>query len=656
MKKSKKKTQQRSDNAAPVRDQPVESHRPQSNLSPLPGFAHSISACLSSLPSILHWMFLFLVTPTFIFLAVCTPPFQSPDELTHFERAYQITNGGLYGGTGGNVDQGIDAAIAPYSQLPFNSNARVTAADKDAAAKAQWTGHTVYHDFFNTAQYPPVGYLPQALGVALGRIASLSIVHTLLLARLLNGTFAILLSAFAIYCCRRGKLLIFALLLMPMTISLFGSCSQDAALISLTALTFALVSRQISEGVPFTRNMTIVLAAALLIVVSGRPPYLPLLFVLLIPGILPPWQKKPAWFSGASLAGLLAFVTVVWWMLSSSTYGATRTITDGTNSATAGPRLQLLNMLQHPGVIATIVRDFDYRSLAQGFIGNLGWIDTFMPNPYYLIFGLVLLVAVAAETINRIRPKSSSVAIVLIATLSAVAGVFLSLYLIWTPINSKIIWCVQGRYLIPPALAGSIGLPYLARWDRGYRLATAAVVLCQLLTFVYLPKVIFERYYLMTNTPNFIKERLYFADALQNHGNPDEAAQEYRQVIAADPKNYEAHNGLGSVLANKQQSREALMEFRLSLDINPNQSIAHYQIGRILEEANQLPAAQVEFSEAVRLDPSNGHSHNALGAVLFQLGSREKAIEQFNEALRIDPSDADAKQNLAIAQAQIRTN
>ena len=343
-------------------------------------------------------------------------------------------------------------------------------------------------------------------------------VHTLIFARLLNGAFAIFISAFALYCCRRGKLLMFAVLLMPMTISLFGSCSQDASLISLTALAFALVSRQISEGVPFSLRAAIVLASALLIVVSGRPPYLPLLFVLLIPGILPRWEKKPAWLpgyqSGRSAGGPdRPLVDAHFYALCGrKTYHRWGPI------ASADPGLQLLNMLHHPGVIVKIISGLHYRSLANGFIGNLGWIDTLMPRPYYLIYGLILLIALAGETIYRSRFRFSNAAIVLVAAISAVIGVFLSLYLIWSPIGLPIIACLQGRYLIPPAIAGCIGLPLLVRWDRGYRLAIATVALCQIITFFVLPKVIFERYYLMARTPNFIHERLYYADALQAHG------------------------------------------------------------------------------------------------------------------------------------------
>ena len=110
-----------------------------------------------------------------------------------------------------------------------------------------------------------------------------------------------------------------------------------------------------------------------------------------------------------------------------------------------------------------------------------------MPRPYYVVMGLMLLVAMIGEMVYRSRLRNSATALILFATLSAVAGVL---------VGSRILGGMQGRYLIPLAIAGSIGLPRFIRSDRGYRLATAVVVLCQLLTFFYLPKVIIERFYL----------------------------------------------------------------------------------------------------------------------------------------------------------------
>ncbi len=176
----------------------------------------------------------------------------------------------------------------------------------------------------------------------------MSVVHTLILSRLLNGALAMFISAFALYWCRRGKLIMFAVLLMPMTMSLYGSCSQDALLISIACLAFAIVSRQISEGAPLSLRMTIVLASALLFVILARPPYVPLLLVLFIPGILPQWGKKPAWLTSLSLAGLLAVITVLWWILAAPSPPPA-----ASSNVNAGMQLQYI--LHNPGVIWVII-------------------------------------------------------------------------------------------------------------------------------------------------------------------------------------------------------------------------------------------------------------------------------------------------------------
>jgi len=455
----------------------------------------SIGSELVWLPSLLPWIFLLLGTPVVIFLSICTPPFQSPDEFRHFERAYQISNGGLYGRSGGYVDQGIEEVFSHYSQLPFNPRARVAAADESAAACVKWTGRRVYRNFSNTAVYPPIGYLPQTLGVALGRIAHLSIVRTLILSRLLNAVLAILISVIALHWCRSGRLAMFAILLLPMVSSLFGSCNQDASLISTTCLVCALISHQLATGVPLSLRMTIVLALALLILSLERPPYMALLLVLLIPGMLVRWRRTPHWFTGVSLAAILAILTMTWWVAAFSSAKAT---TDPNATGTIDARMQLLGILHHPAIlpVATINSYHHFFGYAAGFIGNLGWMDTPMPLPYYGVMGLVLLVAVIGEMTCRSRFRAGVTSIIFIAILLAAMGILLIEYLTWTPVGARIVDGIQGRYLIPLAIAAGISLPCLVRSDRFYRLATATVVFCQLLTFFYLPGVIIERYYL----------------------------------------------------------------------------------------------------------------------------------------------------------------
>src|SRR5277367_3352234 len=121
--------------------------------------------------SLLPWIFLVFGAILVTFLAVWTPPFQSPDELVHFKRSYQMTEGEFLGGNGGTFDAGIDDLYAHYAELPFHSQARVNPADEQAAADVRWTGHRVRRSFSNPSTYPPIGYLPQAAGIVIGRVS-----------------------------------------------------------------------------------------------------------------------------------------------------------------------------------------------------------------------------------------------------------------------------------------------------------------------------------------------------------------------------------------------------------------------------------------------------------------------------------------------------
>ena len=402
----------------------------------------------------------------------------------------------LRGGGGGYADSAIEQLYACVAALPFKNKARFTAADRAKAEEVQWTGHLIDYQFPNTTVYAPTGYLPQALGVAFGKVTGMGVMRTLELARLLNGTFAILVCALALCWCRRGKVVMFVVLLMPMTLSLFASCNQDTTLIALTCLAFAIVSRQIAAGAPLSLTQATVLALSLLIVCLGRPPYVPLLLVLLIPHLLPPWRSKPSWLPGPFLAASLVAATVVWWRVASaSTRGL---VPPSAAYGAVDAKLQLLNLFHHPGTVA-VLAGYVFRHAAvyfAGMVGVMGWLDTPMPPSYYLAMVLVLLTACLAELALGGKVKRSATALLLVSPLAALAAVFLIEYLTWTWVGAPAIYGVQGRYGIPLAIAAGVGLPPLAGSAKIRERATAIVVLSQILTLVCLPRVIMARYYL----------------------------------------------------------------------------------------------------------------------------------------------------------------
>lgn len=458
--------------------------------------AEFLRSPLRSLPSMLHWVFVLFAAPLVVFLAVRTPAFQSPDEDNHFYRSWQIAHGGLFSSGGGYVDSGIEQLWACVANLPFKPHAKVTDADAACERTVSWSGKTVYREFPNTAAYFPAGYIPQALGILIGRAIGIGVLNTLFLARILNGAACVAICAFALSVCRGGKILIFAVLLLPMTLSLFASSSQDALLIALACLAFSLISRQLDTGAPMTRKIAAIVFALLLIISLARPINAALALVFFVPGILQPKHSKRLWIAGSALTCIVVALTVAWW---GAAIGAQRNSarTYVPTSFHVDPKLQLAFLLHHPSIVATLLGSVVHQTglhLAST-VGVLGWLDTIMPAPYYLAMLLVLVVAATGEFANGRAISRVAVVLILFATIVSVAGVFFTSYLMFSPVGAMGLYGVQGRYFIPLIIAAAVGLPCLGNSSKYYERATAIVVLAQLLTVAVLPHVIMARYY-----------------------------------------------------------------------------------------------------------------------------------------------------------------
>jgi uncharacterized membrane protein len=465
------------------------------------GFRQLLRARLLTLSSGLHWVFLLFAVPLVVFLAVRTPAFQTPDEVNHFFRSYQVAHGVLFAREGGYTDSAIDDLYTFVAKLPFNPQAHMTAAEVAGARTVRWSGRLKYHSFPNTAAYFPADYIPQAFGILIGQACGLGVLNTLILARLLNGAAAIVICAFALALCRRGKVMIFAVLLLPMTLSLFASCSQDATLIALACLAFSLISRQLEAAVPMTSATAAVVFGAIFIIAIGRPPHAALALVFFIPGLLPSRSKTRQRLTALVLTGITVTFTLAWWIAGLL---GTRSISQSYESlgppiapGNVDPKMQLINLLHHPGIVGNLLGYAVYHRTEYigQFIGCLGWLDTVMPLLYYLAMIMVFALAVIAEMGHGPAIPRVATAIILGASLVSIAGVFFIQYLISTPVG-QVALTMQGRYFIPIVVAIAAGLPSLGDSSRQtYDRATWIVVAAQLITVAVLPHVIMARYY-----------------------------------------------------------------------------------------------------------------------------------------------------------------
>ena len=89
---------------------------------------------------------------------------------------------------GGIVDEGISAPMALFRNIPFHSEVKYTPEMEREAKSFSWSDNTIERSFVNTAIYPPLFYIPAAVGYWLGKGADIGVVQTLYLSRNADAT------------------------------------------------------------------------------------------------------------------------------------------------------------------------------------------------------------------------------------------------------------------------------------------------------------------------------------------------------------------------------------------------------------------------------------------------------------------------------------
>lgn len=438
------------------------------------------------------------------FLGVNMPPFQNPDEPNHFLKTAQIADGRLFstrfsgtaadGSTiayaGGRVDPGPLIAYRLFTGLIAHPDVRATRAYWEP--RVLWSNERVMLGFPNTAMYPPVLYTPAAVGVVIGRVARWSVTRTLALSRVLTGVAAVALGAVAVAVAGAGAASIFAVLTLPMSLSLMASVSQDALLLSCSALVGAILLRLRRETAR-PEAWLAALVGLLVLIVTAKPPYAPLgLIVLGVSAVR--WRARIV-----ALAVIVA--AVVGW---SAFVAATAYTNFGHRPGTpVDPSAQVSLLIEHPARIFVVVwRTFSDSSglYLNEFIGRLGWLDTVLPALYQWTAVAMLGVAAVVSSLPVRRDPAGAFgrASITAGILLAAFGTVVSFYISWTAPGDPLIDGFQGRYFLPLALTAVGLLPALVRPRlRRLRLALlAGVAAFPIVSLGTVMWAVIERYYL----------------------------------------------------------------------------------------------------------------------------------------------------------------
>ncbi len=412
------------------------------------------------------------------FLCFLTPPFYMPDEVNHAKRELELGRGELLAhetaqGVGGAVDTNVlrvmersgilqVAVIARFPKIRQRPDGRLTAAQLAEMRQVRWSGVSVFTKFQNTALYPPLLYLPQALGWRLGELIGAPVVESLWLARLLASLSAILLGWLALRLCGDGRWALLLCLLLPTELALNASCSQDALLLPAACLAAVLLARSMQLGLAASTSELAGVVLLLTACIGARVPYLPMAFAILLPVMNLPRLETRA--LGRSMAALAILVLLVGgWASLVHHFG---TMTD----PAANPALQAAFVLHQPLRAAVfLLRGTAAVTPILAVMGLevLGGNDVFAPKFVYGLLALgVVLVLWLAPRLPTIQNRAR--ALLFGSLLGTVLLMSLSEYLIWTPVGVPAVRGLQSRYYLP-LLPFTLLLPvwkelHLPRW------------------------------------------------------------------------------------------------------------------------------------------------------------------------------------------------
>lgn len=391
----------------------------------------------------------------FLFL---TPPMQTPDEVQHFYRSYQIselhfTASKVNNGYGGTIPVSVEK-IAPLlkGNIPGNDSNKVKLSTLHFASKIKLNPSVSAPIRFDNATInSPIVYFPQAFGVGLGRIVHLNPFWLIYLGRFFNLIIWLIIVYLAIKLTPVGKWAFAAIALIPMSLSQVASLSPDALQVGFAALLIASILNLRARDKKLSTKGLVLFSILIICISLLKVAYLPLLLTVLFV----PKRVIGNWFKTGLI--VVAFAIGFAWNLSILPNAKTIPPYLGLPT-TINSHLQTHYVLHNPVTYSStlLVNLFGPPSsaVAPSIIGLFGWNDTTLPYWIQIIAVLTLVAALLyrnekKSVIESITRKSRIGWAILI--LITMVLLYTTLYIGYTPIATNIIDGIQGRYFIPVA-------------------------------------------------------------------------------------------------------------------------------------------------------------------------------------------------------------
>lgn len=298
----------------------------------------------------------------------------------------------------------------------------------------------------------PVAYLPQALGISFARILHLNSIWLAYMGRFFNLLFFVAITTLAMRRLPFGKEVLFGTAILPMTLHLSASFSYDVMIMG-CFFYFTAVCLDLAYGKEKVEGKDV---AVLAVLMAAAGPCKMIYGVLMGLCLLIPVKKFGGWKKWLLAAVIVAGAWVAAMMVINS-----RLIAD---FATASDQIvgwadeegySFTFLLHNPGKIfrmfyQTILWQTEtyHLTMIGAYLGN---IDQGLDVPYVLVvfFTFALMALALRKPGESLTVMGGQRVWIFVVCGACVAAAFGSMLLAWTPVSSRVISGVQGRYFLP---------------------------------------------------------------------------------------------------------------------------------------------------------------------------------------------------------------
>ena len=441
-----------------------------------------------------------------------TPPFQVPDEVNHFYRAWHIAEGNLFATKqdnrlGGYMPASLIEAVNSNANIKFDYFARTSFSKTSEQLRRKLVDKTpVFVDFPNTALYLPISYFPQAVFNAIFKFLGFRPIAILMLSRLMM----LILWLYVVF--RVIKILpifkwffVFSALL-PMSSFENMSVSADVVTNILGFLWIGNVFKCAFEEDKISQKNIIYLLLIAVSLACAKYVYTPLVFLVLII----PRNKisKIKNLNPIFLKGLLIIIPFVF-ALAGSKYATTKNIPYNkynqtyVGNAELPPRVDISKQLEF--LKANPIKLYDvvyegylktYDLVQDSYIGMLGWLDVKIPETITYLGYLLLFFSLLYENAQaKTRIKFWQRLVMFFTGVLVIYLIYLSQYLSWVPVGNEYTYGTQGRYFIavlPLVFLGLVFVPLHQKLLLYFSMVASVLILlvsvkCLVVRYYYFP-------------------------------------------------------------------------------------------------------------------------------------------------------------------------